>query len=137
MGKREEMGMAQLENKTIARMPIREKPEITLLLGDDWHTPIKRIWGRKTVQRNLFRIEGENGEPRWFECDDQLAANILANIELFIMKNHINREKLKKLDVVISRTEGGESIATVCKNKKSPKISRFTRMLTWLKNLKR
>jgi hypothetical protein len=127
--------MAQLENKTIARIPIRENPEIKLLFEDDWHIQINRIWDRKTVQRNLFRIEGENGESKWFECNDQLAAHILASIELFIMKNHINRDKLKKLDVVISRTASGESMATICKNKKSPKIGRFTRMLTWLKNL--
>ena len=81
------MGWAHLENETLARMPIREKPEITLLFGEGWHTQVKRIWGRKTVQRNLFRIEGENGEPRWFECNDQLAAHILASVELFIMKN--------------------------------------------------
>jgi hypothetical protein len=127
--------MAQLENQTIARMPVKENPRITLLLGGNWHSQITRTWGRKRVERHIFRTIGEDGAPKWFECNEQLAANILANIELFIVKNRIDRKKLEKLTMTISRANNGECIAAVCKSNKAPKVGVWRRIMQWLRDL--
>lgn len=131
--------MAQLENQTIARMPVRKTPRIRLLFHEDWHAQITRMWGRKLVERHIFRIESDDGTSGWFECNEQLAANILANIELFIVKNRIDRKKLEKLTMVINRSDNGESTATVCEDgdDRAPRVGRLARFVGWLKNLAR
>jgi len=134
---KKEETMAQLENQTIARMPVRETSRIRLLLNGNWHTEIDRMWGRKRVKRHIFRIESTDGTHTWFECNEQLAANILANIELFIVKNRVDRKKLEKLTMVISRSDNGEGMATVCEdsNDRVPRVGKLARFVGWLKGL--
>ena len=105
------------------------------LLGEDCHLPIKRIWGRKSVDRHIFRIESENGTHSWFECNEQLATDILNNIETFVIENHVDRKKLNKLDIIVSRMADGKDIVTIS-DRHAPKVGMFTRMIRWLKRLK-
>jgi len=126
--------MAEIENSTLAIIPLRKKPRFKIIFKDDWHIESESIWANKTVERHFFRLEPEEDEIRWFECNRKLAKNIIDNIYVFIAKNKIDKEKLKGLEILI-RTKDGNNISEMCENINYPKIGRFTRVLKWLKNL--
>ena len=126
--------MAEIENSTIAIISLRRKQKFKFMFGNDWHIESESIWANKTVERHFFRLKPEEDEIRRFECNRQLAENIINNVALFIEKNNIDIVKLNEVEIMI-RTEDGNNTSEVCENIESPKIGRFTRILRWLKNL--
>ena len=74
--------MASVEKQTIFEMPMKQVSEITIILDGSWHLPITRVWGRrKEVGRHLFKIQDDMVGYRWFECNSEMADEILSLID--------------------------------------------------------
>jgi len=90
----------ELENKTLASVNMEKPSEITIVFNDngdcEWESTLKRVWGRKEVERHIFRIR-EGGELRWLECGKDLGKEIREGVKFLVP---ISKDGESKFDTV-------------------------------------
>jgi hypothetical protein len=128
--------MADIQNQMLARLPTGQVSRLTLALDKDgWNLETKRLFGRKEVERRLFRAKGGSGEMTWFECGPALADSIVEKVDQFIANMDVDISKLKELDIEVVRYGDSHGVVVVSKLSTVPRIGFWTRLIAKVKSV--
>ena len=105
--------MADIRKQAIAILPLSQEMNLKLAYNTNWYVPVKRIWGKKEVERYLFRLYTHEREE-WFECGPKLAGEIVEEIAAVVSQNNVNVAKLKDIDIsIVNGVEGRKILVNV------------------------
>lgn len=128
--------MADIQNQMLARLPTGQVSRLTLVFDrGNWNLAMKRLFGRKEVERRCFLAKSGSGETTWFECGPLLADSIVEKIDQFVADANVDASRLKELDIEIIRQGGRHGVVVVSKPNGVPKRGFWTRMIARVKSV--
>lgn len=128
--------MADIQNQMLARLPTGQVSRLTLVFDrNNWNLAMKRLFGRKEVERRRFLAKCESGETTWFECGPLLADSIIEKIDQFVADPNVDASKLKELDIDIIRQGGSHGVVVVSKPNAAPRPGFWARMVARVKSV--
>ncbi len=87
--------MADLEKQAIAVLPMKQMMELKLSYIDGWNSSVKRIWGKKEVDRHTFNSKSGGT----FECSEKLAKHILSEVDSVISESRIDASEIEDVSI--------------------------------------
>lgn len=121
--------MVDIQKQALSVLPIKQESNINIIYGKDWYMPIKKLWGKKKVNRYIFIISNED-KNKLFECNVKLAAKIIGEVNRTI-DNAVDNSKIKKINIDIKKLKSSYKVNVT--NTNIPKISNFSKFINKIK----